>query len=130
MAGAQVSAPISVRVRPPAKVAALQWSLAYPQEDIASVTVVAAAVAAAADKTVVCDSKPGNTRCLLFGMNQNVIPDGVLVEVTLELSERPHALIAIELKNVVAATPDGEPASVSGDAQAKIVVAPRPPRRR
>lgn len=103
VAGAKVTMPISLTVQPETKIAALQWSLIYPESDIASVNVAAAPAAQAAGKTVVCAAKRGSAMCLLFGMNSNVMPDGVFVEVTFELSEWPHPLIGIELKTLAAA---------------------------
>jgi hypothetical protein len=127
VAGAKVTIPISLTVQPGAKIAALQWSLVYPESDIVSVTVAAAPAAQMARKTVVCARKQGSATCLLFGMNQNVMPDGVLVEVTFELSEQPHSLIGIELKNIAGATAAGGPVAVSTNSEPKIVVAPRAP---
>jgi hypothetical protein len=127
VAGAKVTMPISLAVPPGAKIAALQWSLIYPDSDIVSVNVAAAPAIQMARKTVVCSGKRGSATCVLFGMNQSVMPDGVLVEVTFELSQQPHTLIDIELKNMVAATPVGGPVAVSTISETKIVVAPRAP---
>ena len=128
VAGAKVTMPISLTVPPGAKIAALQWSLIYPESDIVSVNVAAAAAVQMVHKTVVCSGKRGSATCVLFGMNQCVMPDGVLVQVTFELSEQPHTLINIELNNIVAATAVGGPVAVSTGSEPKIVVAPRAPR--
>jgi hypothetical protein len=127
VAGAKVTMPLSLTVQPGAKIAALQWSLIYPESDIVSVNVAATPAVRAAGKTVVCAGKRGSATCVLFGMNHNVMPDGMLVEVTFELSEQPHSLIGIELKNVTATTAAGGPVAVSTNSEPKIVVAPRAP---
>src|ERR1700720_191359 len=62
--------------------AALQWALNYSASDIAGITAVEGPAALAAGKTVTCS---GN-RCLLWGLNTTVIPNGVVAVLTLQLA--------------------------------------------
>jgi hypothetical protein len=130
LAGTKVSAPISLSADSQFQVAALEWSFSYPDADIVAVEVTAGEAAVAADKTVLCASTEGTTTCLLYGINRNLVSNGVVAEATFELSPRPHSSITVQLKNVIAVTPDSNSLPVSGDSEAKILVAPRPARRR
>lgn len=130
LAGTKVSTPISLSADPQYQVAALEWSFNYPEEDIVSVQVTAGEAAAAADKTIACAHTEGSTKCLLYGMNRKIMSNGVVAEATFELSQRPHSSIPIQLKNVIAVTPDSARLPVSGDSEATILVVPRPSRRR
>lgn len=130
LAGTKVSAPISLSTDSRYQVAALGWSFSYLDADIISVQVTAGEAAAAADKTVVCASTEGSTTCLLYGMNFNLLSNGVVAEATFELSPRPHSSIPVRLTNVTAATPDGASLPVSSDSEATILVVPRPSRKR
>jgi hypothetical protein len=130
LAGTKVSTPISLSADSRYRVAALKWSLNYQQANIVSVQVTAGETAAAANKTVVCTSTEGSTTCLLYGINRNVVSNGVVAEATFELSPRPRSSILVRLTNVTAATPDGASLPVSGDSDATILVVLRPSRKR
>jgi hypothetical protein len=91
-------------------VSALQFSLALP----AALTFVSAAdgaAATAAGKSVVC----GNGTCLVFGINTNVIAEGVIATVTLHVSADAVAGAApVGLTGLVASTPGGTSTPLSG----------------
>ena len=61
------------------------------------------------------DLTPNLRRFLIVGLNQNVIPDGTLI--TLFVNLNPHATIGVypmAFSNVVATDPSGKPAPMSG----------------
>src|SRR3954469_8143657 len=64
--------------------AGLQWAIQYSTADISSVAVSGGATAAAAGKSLACN--PGGTMCLVYGVNQTVIGDGVVARITFAVS--------------------------------------------
>lgn len=104
------------RLRPPAS---LEWTLNYSPLDFASVQVSATPATAVAGKSISCTASPGSTSCLLIGLNVNPISSGALAIATFQVSPTTsNQTSAIELTNVVAASPQatGIPASGTGSA--------------
>ena len=84
-AGGSVSLPINLTSSGGAQTAAMQWTFSYPG-GITGVTVAAGSVATNAQKTISCN---GNT-CLIYGLNQNIIADGLSMAAGNYLSIRSH----------------------------------------
>jgi hypothetical protein len=66
--------------------AGLQWAFEYPASSIAAVTVSAAPALTAASKTISCAAIPGRLTCLATGMNDNLIPNGLIASAQFTLS--------------------------------------------
>ena len=68
--------------------AALQWTVSYPASALTVVTATAGAASISAGKSVLCAGSPGTYTCLLSGLNQNLIQNGVvaLINVTVAIS--------------------------------------------
>jgi hypothetical protein len=115
MVDGSVAVPINLASTDGALPAALQWSLSY-SSDVSGVTFTAGAEATKADKSLACK---GNT-CLLYGLNTNIISDGTVATLTLQISPHTSFLVApLQITGVVAAGQAGNSisaASVSGSA--------------
>jgi hypothetical protein len=63
----------------------IQWDLGYLPADVASVSVAAGPVATAASKEVACNPLgPGSLRCIVSGLNTNVMANGVATTITVK----------------------------------------------
>ena len=101
----------------------LQWTLAYATNSIASVTAVAGASAIAAGKTISCFSSPGAATCLLAGINDNTMQNGVAAVITVTMTPAAVSSV-IGVSNLIAATPAGGPMSITGTDGAVTVPLP------
>jgi hypothetical protein len=66
--------------------ASLQWTTSVSAGDITGMTFAAGAASTAAGKSVSCGSGTTTVTCLVFGINQTVIGNGVVATVTLNIS--------------------------------------------
>ena len=82
--------------------AGLQWTLNVPPQ-IVSTSAVIGPAAAAAGKSLTCSQ----SACLIGGINQNVISNGVIASMTLTLAAWAADNLAVQLSGAVAATLDG-----------------------
>lgn len=78
--------------------AALQWTVGYPVNAIASVSVVAGPAASAAGKSLICNSLAGAITCVLYGLNGTAISSGVVATARVAvLASAAASSIAISL---------------------------------
>lgn len=69
------------------RVAAMQFDLSFPAETLSILSMEAGPAAATAFKSLlVSDQAPGVKRILIAGLNQNLLPDGILLTLTVRLS--------------------------------------------
>src|SRR4051794_28852737 len=101
LASAQGSAP-----------AGLQWTLTYPPET-AGVQMTAGPAATAAGKSLTCDAGSGTYTCILTGVNQTMIADGVVAVATVTASSSPGAW-PIGVTNGLGASGDGNAFALNG----------------
>ena len=66
--------------------AAVQWTFQYPAAAIRSITVEDGPALVAAGKTVLCGGDASAYTCLAVGLNAELIPDGVVAKVIVELA--------------------------------------------
>src|SRR5579863_6756573 len=66
--------------------AALQWTLQYSPSDISGVTAAIGAAANSAGKAVTCTTASGSALCVIFGLNQSIIGDGPVAQLTFTLA--------------------------------------------
>jgi hypothetical protein len=98
--------------------AGIQWTLSYPAADVWVSSVVASPALTESGKTITCARGFTPERgivtytCLAAGLNTNVIPDGVIANVTASLSSRASAG-AIDLVNTLGASPTASIISVA-----------------
>jgi hypothetical protein len=106
-----------------AQPAAIQWTLLY-SSDITAVTVTDGPAVVNASKTTTCASSPGKTICLVAGLNQNSLGDGVLANVTLQLAPAVStSSIPVQVTGTVAASIQANAVAVSASGAAISVVA-------
>lgn len=82
--------------------AALQWSLTYPTSTISSVIFSASPTAQAAGKTLNCATGTGFVSCVLYGLNMNAIPSGMVAAAT--VTSRTNAVGNVQLSLSFAAS--------------------------
>jgi uncharacterized protein (TIGR03437 family) len=93
--------------------AGVQWTLTYPAGNTASIGAVAGSSATAADETITCFSGAGSYTCLLSGMNDAVIQNGVVAVINVTMTSSAGTT-PIGLTNLAGATAAGSPISVTG----------------
>src|SRR6476646_7405371 len=83
--GATISLDLILASNQPA-VAAVQWTFTYWATDVAGIDVAAGPAAVSAGKSVTCRGGAGTVNCLLWGLNTNIIPNGVVARVKVTLA--------------------------------------------
>ncbi len=106
--------------------AGIQWTLGYSSSDIVSISGAAGPAATAAGKSVMCSGSPGSYICLLTGINQNVVSNGVVAVITVTLSPTVTASTSISLVNTLGASQLGSPVSMTATAGTITVVSSPP----
>ena len=105
--GSTLALDLSLTTSGGAQPAVFQWSMSYSAADIASVSVTDGPTASAAGKSILCSSTPGSTVCVAYGVNQNIISDGVAATATFDIA--PGALDAsapVQITGISASAPD------------------------
>ncbi len=82
---------LSASTTPPAS---LEWTLSYSTVDFSSATVAAGPVATAANKSVTCASSSGILRCIVSGLNDTTIPNGIVATISLTVSTSTTDLVS------------------------------------
>ena len=101
---------ISIASRTPMTPAGLQFDLTYSATDVKSVAVAAGQAATNASKTITCTTvSPSDTRCIISGINQNGIADGVVAVATVTTSLTSQAGTTVAVVGTVSATLNGSP---------------------
>lgn len=88
--------------------ASLQWTMEYPSDYISNVSVRMGSKGLAAGKQVTCKNKQGQTMCLVWGVNQLLIPRGTVVQLTVFMRGSVRNLPVI-IKGAIASSADGSP---------------------
>jgi hypothetical protein len=99
--GGTVTVPLTLSggMRP----AAVQWTLLY-SASITSVSTADGPAATAAGKNSTCASSSGQTICIVAGLNQNTIADGVVANVSFQVAPNAAGSLSIQMTGVVAAS--------------------------
>lgn len=84
-------------------IAALQWTLQYPQAAFTSVSATPGPALTGAGKSLSCATGAGSYTCIAYGLNATAVPDGVLAIVSVSAVNSG----AIMISNQVAASPAG-----------------------
>ena len=102
--GGAVVVPIKLVSSDGAQVSAIQWSLNY-SPDVTGVALAIGPAALNAGKSLKCSANS----CVIYGINQTVISDGVLATATFRISPGSSALaVPIRITGIVAATSAGD----------------------
>lgn len=110
--GSSVTVPLTLSGG--ANPAALQWTFTYPATSIVTVTVADAAAASAAGKSSICQNSPGQTTCMLAGINSNGLADGVIENITLTTSAGFSGSAAVGVSSVIAVAQDASALASNG----------------
>ena len=113
VAGGAIALNLSMNSPVGSEPAGVQWTLTYPAGNTASIGAVAGSSATAADETITCFSGAGSYTCLLSGMNDAVIQNGVVAVINVTMTSSAGTT-PIGLTNLAGATAAGSPISVTG----------------
>jgi uncharacterized protein (TIGR03437 family) len=113
VAGGAIALNLSLNSPVGSEPAGVQWTLTYPAGNTASIGAVAGSSATAADETITCFSGAGSYTCLLSGMNDAVIQNGVVAVINVTMTSSAGTT-PIGLTNLAGATAAGSPISVTG----------------
>ena len=107
-AGATVTAPVQYRAEK-ASIAALQFDLLF-DSNVMSISATVGSAAAAAGKTAASNLlAPGVLRVIVFGINQNVIGNGSVVDLAITLNPNARrGAYSLDFQNVVGASPNAQ----------------------
>jgi uncharacterized protein (TIGR03437 family) len=104
-------------------IASAQWTLTYWPVDVAAVTVVAGP--AAAGKSVYCAGGEGAITCILAGLNDGVLGDGVVARVTVKLAPATlDAVSSIGVAGALGASSSGDSIAIQGHAGVITIAQP------
>jgi hypothetical protein len=110
-----VSLNLNVASTPGNQPAGIQWTLAYPPEDVVQVGVTAGPALIAAGKSIYCNSPIGRITCLGVGLNTNSIGDGIAAVVTFSLApSTASSILPIPIGGMIAALGNGTAMPVDG----------------
>jgi len=88
--------------------AAVQWDLSYPTGELGFFGSEAGPSATASGKEVVCSEGNGRATCIVYGLNEDSLSDGVLATVFLLISPTTtETSVSLTLSGVVASSPGG-----------------------
>jgi len=103
---------LSLYAVPGQEPSALEWTFEYAFSSVSSLTVQDGPVLASAGKIVLCNVRPGFSKCLVTGANDKKIGNGVVARVIVMLA--PEIVKpAIQIKNSLGVTAKGYEIPVS-----------------
>lgn len=123
--GGSVSVPLSLTTSG-AQVSSISWTFAYAAADISNVSVAPGPAATAAAKSISCqETSTGRSTCVAFGLNRNLIANGVLANATFTLAANTSATTtSIQNLNPGAASANGDAVLGTGSAGAIAITRP------
>lgn len=111
--GASVVVPVSFQAQGHS-VSALQLDLEYDNTALDIVVAVAEAIRASSKDLYFADLAPNRKRILVIGLNQNIIPDGVLFRIFVNVrQEAPPGSYSLNVQQPVASDPTGRAVPLS-----------------
>ena len=111
--GGTVSLPLSIASSTGNSPASIEWTFTYTNSDITLITVSPGAAATSAGKTVACAGSAGSYTCVLAGMNETTIQNGVAAVLTVTLSTSTVSTY-IGVSNAMGASATGTTIPVTG----------------
>ena len=105
--------------------AAIEWTFAYTP-DITNIWMTDGPSTVSAAKSTTCSNLPGKTVCVLAGLNQNTVLDGVVANISLTVSSAPSsATIPVQVTGTVAASGDASALPAAGIGNSILIIPPR-----
>jgi uncharacterized protein (TIGR03437 family) len=96
-------------------VSGVQFDLQYNSSAMSLAATVGDAARNSGKRPYLADLAPDKRRFLVVGFNQNLIPDGTLVNLFVNLNPNaPNGVYRLKLSNIVGTDPDGRAAPVTG----------------
>lgn len=110
-----VEVPVALDSAHGEEVASLQLDIIFDGDALSVADVTVGPVAAAADKNISLNTlEPGKVRVLVLGLNGNVIEDGVIANLLLDVSAGAEGLQTVSWGNVVLSNPYGVAVAAQG----------------
>lgn len=124
--GQSVTIPISLTSQGGAQVAGVNFDLNFDEKRLSVSSVTAGSAATAAGKSVSSsEPSPGKLRVIVFGVNQNVIGSGTIVNITFSiLGSAAPGTVNLTFSNTAATDPSGNSVPVNTQAGSVTVNAP------
>ena len=105
------------------QIAAVQWSLSYSNPDTSSINISAGVSVSTAAKQLTCNSpKAGQYVCVVWGLSDNVIPDGVIATAAVTLSS--SSTTSLVVNGMSASDPNGAATPISTTGSAITITQP------
>lgn len=115
--GSSVTLNLSLTSSGGATPAGLEWTLGYPTTAISNITVSTGSSASAAGKSVSCYGSNGTTECVLYGIDNTAIANGVIATVAVQLASGTTATsVSIPVGSTMATDPTGSSIPATGSA--------------
>ena len=113
VAGAYGTASLSV-ASSTAVPASMEWTFAYSPTDLSNVRLAAGAAMTSAGKSLSCATTTGQVRCIAWGLNTKLIPNGVLATATFNVSARAASTSPLQITGLAATSALAKTISASG----------------
>jgi len=105
--------------------AAVQFRLSYAATDFSSITLTGGAATSTANKTLRCSTTTGSTICVVSGINDKKLADGIVATVNATPSTNSsNSSRPIQVTDTLGATLAADPAALSGSGGTVTVTAP------
>ena len=108
------AAPLDLSLSSPASspLEAVQWTFSYPAASVGSWSVTAGPALSSAGKTITCAAGTSSYACIAWGLNSDVISNGVIA--TLSVTPSGNSAVPIAIGNSVGASFTGDAIAVTG----------------
>lgn len=91
---------------------AIQWTMDYPPAALSNVSVVSGSALSSAGKSLQCEPTSGSYTCIGYGLNETIIANGIVAEVT--ATPAASGTIPIGVNTVFAASQAGNSGTITG----------------
>jgi hypothetical protein len=106
--------------------ASIEWATNYSTTDFSSVSVSAGAAATAAGKSISCNNTAGSRKCVAWGVNSNVIANGIIATVAMTISgSTKNTSSAVSLSGGLSALPSSTSVVTSTTGAAVTIIQPQ-----
>ena len=82
----------------------VQWTLNYSSTNLAGMSLQPGSAAVSAGKTLSCASRTGSVSCVVWGINQNTVPNGVVATANFNVSPTASSSTTLQVTNAAAAS--------------------------
>jgi hypothetical protein len=114
IAGGTGSVNISLTTTSGTAPASVQWTLTYPSGTLSGLSVVASSAITAAGKSISCTNAANGTECILWGLDNSAIPNGIIATATFSVSASAAASVELGVTSTAAASSSGLSLPVKG----------------